>query len=99
MKRTIEISGVTFTEGEEVTVTRHLVNGENYEPTQEYERLYVAGYNWEDIKVDPDYLVVNEDAKMHGWYLDVRDPGGVQIIFPAFEPVSDDEVKAVFGLT
>lgn len=100
-KRTIEISGITFTEGEEVFIAKSLYCGGPYTahlavgPT-----FYVGGYTFSPhAKAQEGFIVVaGVSGAEHGWWLDVRDPDGVQIVFPAFEPVTDKEVAELFGL-
>jgi len=98
--RYVTIAGVTFEEGEEVTILpEHHSScpggGGDFDPT---EPVYVCGYNFDRDRYTPnDGMVVLANQKgEHGFFVDVFYKG-IQMVLP-YDQVTDEEVKELFGL-
>lgn len=100
-----DVKGVTWVEDEPVTVLEHWIQGvrkrggypDGFEG-------FIGGTtfesrNWASDPFD-DHVAVHDVAgpKGGGWWCDPKDADGRQVIVQRFRPVTDAEVREVFGL-
>jgi len=99
--RSKEINGVTFVEDEEVVLLEHWLKDKRMIDAYDngFEG-YVGHYTFEDDSAWTDQVAIHdvpgEDGG--GWWCDTHDPSGRLLIVPRWKPVTDEEVREVFGL-